>query len=156
MNATPLNVWSRSDEEIGKLASNFSHLPFVLDGVEFASLEAFYVWLLLFDNERKREKVRTMWGLRAKHEFPKVKPARICYRGEWMDLGSDAHLALIKRALRAKFEAHAEVARAFVATAPRLIVHETGHPDKPGAEFPRETFCRLLTEVRDELAACVN
>ena len=30
----PLNVYSRSDEEIGKLMSNFTNTPFVLDDIE--------------------------------------------------------------------------------------------------------------------------
>ena len=34
MPLTPLNVYSRSTENIGRLMSNFAHTPFVLDGVE--------------------------------------------------------------------------------------------------------------------------
>ena len=151
----PLNIWSMSPEAIGREMSNFAHTPFVLDGVEFASIEAFYVWLMLSasGNEQKRERVRPMWGLHAKRRFPKVRPARICHLGTWMDVGGPEHLALIKRALQAKLDAHPDIARRFVATRPRPLVHETGHPDKPGAEFPKETFCRLLSEVREEFAA---
>jgi hypothetical protein len=147
----PLNIWSRSDEEIGQLMSNFSHTPFVLDGVEFASIEAFYVWLLLPEGSKK-DKVCSRWAMWAKREFPTLKPEQIVYRGESMLLGGDAHLHLIKRALRAKLEAHPTIARAFVATRPRPLIHETGHPDKPDAEFPRRTFCRLLSELREEFA----
>jgi predicted NAD-dependent protein-ADP-ribosyltransferase YbiA (DUF1768 family) len=43
----PLNIWSRSDEEIGRLMSHFAHTPFTLDGVEFGSVEAFYTWLVV-------------------------------------------------------------------------------------------------------------
>ena len=68
-----------------------------------------------------------------------------------LTLGGPEHIALIRRALRAKLDAHGEIAREFVATAPRPITHETGHPERPDAEFPRETFCRLLSEIRDEL-----
>ena len=42
-----LNIWSRSDEAVGRLMSNFAHTPFTLDGVDYASIEAFYVCLLL-------------------------------------------------------------------------------------------------------------
>jgi predicted NAD-dependent protein-ADP-ribosyltransferase YbiA (DUF1768 family) len=150
----PLNVWSMSDEEIGRKMSNFAHTPFLLDGVEFASVEAFYVWLLLSTTatERKLEKVRLKWGLQAKRLGPHAKPPAVVYRGVTMPPGGPDHIALIRRALRAKLDAHVEIAREFVATAPRPIAHETGHPDRPGAEFPRETFCRLLSELRDELA----
>ncbi|HEY3788131.1 MAG TPA: hypothetical protein VGL71_04710 [Urbifossiella sp.] len=98
-------------------------------------------------------------GFRNHWRFTHVQAAqrlvhdRIVYRGSTMKPGDIEHLALVKRALCAKFAAHPEIARAFVATAPRPIEHDTGHPGRPGAEFPRETFCRLLSELRDELAA---
>jgi predicted NAD-dependent protein-ADP-ribosyltransferase YbiA (DUF1768 family) len=151
----PLNVWSMSDEEIGRKMSNFAHTPFIIDGVEFGSVEAFYVWLLLSTTatERKLERVRPMWGLHAKRLAPHTKPPSVAYRGSTMKLGGPEHIALIRRALRAKLDAHPEIAREFVATGPRPIAHDTGHPDKPDAEFPRETFCRLLNELRDELAS---
>ena len=40
MPLAPLNVYSRSTENIGRLMSNFAHTPFVLDGVEYASIES--------------------------------------------------------------------------------------------------------------------
>jgi predicted NAD-dependent protein-ADP-ribosyltransferase YbiA (DUF1768 family) len=151
----PLNVWSRSDEEVGRWMSNFAHTPFVLDGIEYASMEGFYVSLLTL-NESRREKIRRLWGIRAKHEGPKSKPKKTCYQGEWFELGSETHLALIKRALCTKLETHPDIANAFVATIPRRIVHETGYPDAPDAEFSKEVFCRLLTEVREEFATRVS
>lgn len=52
--ATPLNIWSRSDEEIGRLMSYFAHTPFVLDGVAFGSVEAFYSWLIASPAKRPK------------------------------------------------------------------------------------------------------
>ena len=151
----PLNIWSMSPEAIGREMSNFAHTPFVLDGVEFGSVESFYVWLMLSGggNEHKRERVRPMWALHAKRLYPKVRPERICYGGTWIDVGGGDHIGIIKRALRAKLDAHPDIARRFVETRPRPLVHETGFPDKPDAEFPKETLCRLLTELREEFAA---
>lgn len=149
----PLNVYSRSDEEIGREMSNFTLAPFVLDDVEFASFEAFYAWLLLSDrNETRRDKVRKLWGFRAMNEAPKTKPETVVYRGEVIKLGSEEFIALCKRALRAKLECNPGIASRFVATMPRPIVHNTGRPPTPNAEFPREVFCRLLTELREEFA----
>lgn len=150
----PLNIWSMSDEPIGREMSNFAHTPFVLDGVEFGSVEAFYVWLLLSEggNERKREKVRPTWGLHAKRLAPKTRPARVRHLETWVDVGSAEHHDLIRRAIRAKLHAHPELARRFVGTRPRPLIHETGYPDPPGAEFPKEVLCRVLTALRDELA----
>jgi predicted NAD-dependent protein-ADP-ribosyltransferase YbiA (DUF1768 family) len=140
-----LNIWSRSHEEVGRSMSNFAHTPFTLDGVDYASIEAFYVCLLL-PSESRREKVRKLWGLRAKHETPKEIARSFDYQGSSIVVGSEAHHQLLKRALRAKLEAHPELARAFAQTAPRPLVHETGYPD--GADFPAAVLCRILTELR--------
>jgi predicted NAD-dependent protein-ADP-ribosyltransferase YbiA (DUF1768 family) len=156
INLAPLNVWSRSGDEIGRLMSNFAHTPFELDGLAYASIEGFYVSLLFLD-PAKRLKLARLYGLVVSQMGKKSKikkhKLKTCYAGEWFDLGSEAHLGLLKRSLRAKLEAHPDIARAFVATAPRPIIHETGHPDPPDAEFPASVFCRLLSELRDEFAA---
>lgn len=151
-NIKPLNVASRSDEEVGRLMSNFAHTPFTLDGVEFASVEGFYVYLKFLEPE-KREKARTMWGVRAKNFGKASKLTRSSYLGEEFDLGSERHHELVKRAIRAKLAAHPEIARAFVATSPRPIMHDTGRPEPTGTRFPAAVFCRILTELREELAA---
>lgn len=151
----PLNIWSRSDEEIGRQMSNFTHTPFVMGGLEFASFEAFYVWLLLSgknDHERM-EKVRNMWGIHAKRMAPNQKPHQICYEGTWMALGGSEHLELCKKALRAKLKAHPDIALEFAKTKPRPLIHDTGHPDQPDAEFPAYVFCQILTELREEFVA---
>jgi hypothetical protein len=118
----PLNIWLRSEEEIGRLISHFAHTPFVLDGVGFGSVEAFYTWLVCGDT--KRGKVAPMWGPRAKHACPKILPASFDYHGrEFVESSADHH-DLILRANRAKLVAHPAIAQAFVATLPRPIVHE--------------------------------
>jgi hypothetical protein len=155
-NMNPLNIWSKSDEEIGRLMSNFAHTPFILDGNRYSSIEGFYAALLIQNNEARQSKVRRLWGIRAKHEIPKNKPQVILYNGERFRLGSKEHICLIKRAIGAKLEAHPEIATAFVATRPRPIVHETGYPDAPDAEFPKEVFCKVLEELRDEFAHCLT
>ena len=151
--ATPLNVWSRSDEEIGRLLSNFAHTPFSLDGVDYASVEGFYVSILITSSEARKHKTQRLWGLRAKQEMPRFKPAAFHYHGRTIGLGSDEHHALVKRAIGAKLKAHPEIARQFVATRPRPIAHETGYPPKPDEEFPREVLCRILTELRETVAS---
>lgn len=148
---TPLNVWSRSEEDIGRLMSNFAHTPFALDDVEYASVEAFYACLLL--PPQKRDRVAKMYGIRAKHEVPNLKPQSFEYRGQSIRLGSPEHISLVERAIRAKLQSHPAIAASFVATRPRPIQHETGYPDPPDAEFPKAVLCRLLTTLREELAA---
>ena len=145
----PLNVYSRSDEAVGRLMSNFAHTPFMLDGAEYASVEGFYVALKFLD-PAKRAKMARLHGAVVKRMGKKSKNERTWYGGEWFAFGSEAHIELIKRAIRAKLDAHPDVARAFVATLPRPIVHDTGHPEPADSEFPAAVFCRILTELREE------
>jgi predicted NAD-dependent protein-ADP-ribosyltransferase YbiA (DUF1768 family) len=144
----PLNIWSRSDEEICRRMSHFAHTPFVLDGVEFGSVEAFYSWLHVVGNEHKRAKIAPMWGACAKHACPKTYPERFDYHGRTIEFGSPEYYELLMRANRAKLAAHPEIAAAFLATAPRPIVHEL--PDK---DDPHGIFCEMMSRLRDELAA---
>ncbi|MCA9214570.1 MAG: hypothetical protein KDB27_15970 [Planctomycetales bacterium] len=148
----PLNIWSHSDEEIGRLMSHFAHTPFVLDGVEFGSVEAFYTWLLVVGNDRKRARVALMWGARAKHACPKRKPDDFEYHGQNFKRNSAEHVELIRRANRAKLDAHPAIARAFVETRPRPIVHDI----RGNNADPFDVFCPMMCSLRDEYAVRLN
>jgi hypothetical protein len=76
----PLNIWSRSEEEIGRLMSHFAHTPFELDGVRFGTVEAFYTWLLVGDEATKAD-VAPLSGPRAKyaHAFVATLPRPIVH-----------------------------------------------------------------------------
>src|SRR4029434_6960932 len=147
----PLNVASSSQEEIGKLMSNFAHTPFVLDGVQYASVEGFYS-ALKFPDDESRAKMARLYGVRAKSKASKSTLKTTCYQGESFELGSEKHHDLIKRAIHAKLEQHPEIAKLFIATRPRPIVHDTGHAEQPTTRFPASVFCRILSELRDEFA----
>ena len=149
MSTEPLNIWSRSDEEVCRLMSHFAHTPFELDGVTFGSVEAFYTWLQIVDNDRKRSKVAPMWGARSKHACPKKKPEYVDYHGRKIKRSSPEYLALIARANRAKLDAHPDIARAFVATRPRPIIHDI---EGKNAD-PFDVFCPMMEELREEFAA---
>lgn len=126
--------------------SHFAHTPFVLDGVAFGSVEAFYTWLIA--SPARRPKVAPMWGARAKHAAPRNVPTRFDYHGRTVAFELAEHHALILEANRAKMAAHPEIARAFLATAPRPIVHVL--PDK---DERHDVFCRIMSTLRDELVA---
>lgn len=149
----PLNVASMSSEQIGKLMSNFAPTPFVLDGHRYSSVEAFYVSLKFSDDPKMQAAIRRMDGKEAKRAGSRSKATRATHQGREFLLGSPEHHALIKRAIRAKLEQNPEVARAFAATHPRPIVHDTGRPERSTTTFPAAEFTRILTELRDELLA---
>lgn len=82
-----------------------------------------------------------------------MKPEWIEYQETKFATGSATHHKFVKQAIRAKLAADPEIAEAFVATRPRPLVHDTGSPAPPGAEFPHYVLCRILSELRDEFAA---
>lgn len=73
-------------------------------------------------------------------------------RGQSFRPGIDEHHASSKPTTRAKLEPHPDIASAFVTTRSRLIVHETGYPEKPDAEFPHTVFCKILTELSENFS----
>ncbi|MCA9149918.1 MAG: hypothetical protein KDA92_11485 [Planctomycetales bacterium] len=151
-NIKPLNIWSNSDEEIGRLMSHFAHTPFVLDRVEYGSVEAFYTWLLIVNNDSKRARVAPMWGARAKHACPKQKPDCFEYQGRKIRRYSAEHVELITRANRAKLDAHPGIARAFIETRPRPITHEI----RGSNADPFAVFCPMMCRLRDEYVVRLN
>ena len=147
----PLNVASGSNEAIGRLLSNFAHTPFTLDGRAYASVEGFYQGLK-FSDPVERERVAALHGREAKAAARGASASTTVYEDETIVLGSGVHHALLARALRAKLAQHPDIAAAFVATRPRPLVHHTGRRSRRPSAFPDEVFCRILSELREELA----
>jgi predicted NAD-dependent protein-ADP-ribosyltransferase YbiA (DUF1768 family) len=148
MNEEPLNIWSRSEEEIGREMSHLHRAPFHLDGVEFASVEAVYTWLIVAEDQR--DGVRLLSGTAAKKAAPRKQiPTAFDYHGHRVQFGSEEHLEIIYRANVAKLEAHPDIARAFVDTRPRQLQHILPHHSNPHDNL---VFVRLMVRLRDEFA----
>jgi predicted NAD-dependent protein-ADP-ribosyltransferase YbiA (DUF1768 family) len=60
-----INVYSRARTAGGRLLSNFTHTPFTLHGMRFASVEGFYQ-SLLFDDDATRTLLAGLHGAAAK------------------------------------------------------------------------------------------
>ena len=58
-----INIYSKSDSELGRLLSNFAHTPFVLNGLKFESVEGWWYW---FVTGKKYVKLRKLHGFEAK------------------------------------------------------------------------------------------
>jgi predicted NAD-dependent protein-ADP-ribosyltransferase YbiA (DUF1768 family) len=147
----PLNVTSMTTERIGRLLSNFAKTPFTLDGVRYASIEAFYVCLKT-DDAGLRKQIRSLSGPAARAAGKGLKPTETTYGNQVVRLGSAEHHDLIKRAVRAKLEQNPEIAEEFVTTYPRPIIHDTGRPERSSTWLPASVFCRILTEIREEFS----
>jgi predicted NAD-dependent protein-ADP-ribosyltransferase YbiA (DUF1768 family) len=151
----PLNCSGSSLEEIGRDMSNLAHTPFILDGVKFASVEAFYICLRT-PNPEQRLQVAQLHGVKAKHMGSKLKKKFRLTHTTWMDvtfeLGSEQHHQLVKRAIRAKLKQNKKIRKEFLKTSPRPITHDTGFPESRFTQLPGEKFSLLLTELRLELS----
>jgi len=150
--AGPINISSAGAEEVGRRMANFGDTPFTLDGRRYASVESFYVGLKFLD-EAERRRIAAM---PAREAFALGRSSTLEeteYGGRRFRLGGPEHHALIERAIRAKLAEHPDLARAFAATHPRPIVHDTGQPERPGTFLPAAALCRILTRLRDELVA---
>jgi predicted NAD-dependent protein-ADP-ribosyltransferase YbiA (DUF1768 family) len=60
-----INAYSKSRTELGRLLSNFAHTPFTCKDGQFASIEAYWYWLVACTHP-SREELRPLWGFRAK------------------------------------------------------------------------------------------
>ncbi len=149
--STPINCASNSEEEVGRQMSNFAHTPFVFRGREYASVEGFYQGMK-FEDEEKRAKIAAMHGVYARSAGKKAKTKQTTFDGQTFMMGSPEHHAVMKEAIRCKMEQHPEMTKAFVATRPRTVIHDTGRPARKSS-FPVEVFCRIITEMREEFAA---
>ena len=153
----PLNAGSL-DEEIGEWMSNLTPARFTLGGVSWASVEALYIALRTLDME-ERMKLSELSGLKAKHRGRKLRKRNLVitqFDGRCFELGSAQHHEVVKEAIKAKLLAHPNKCAQFVATRPRTIVHDTGFPESRFTQLPAAVFCRILTELREELSQSVS
>jgi predicted NAD-dependent protein-ADP-ribosyltransferase YbiA (DUF1768 family) len=148
----PINISSAGDEEIGRRMANFGATPFTLDGRRYATVESFYVGLK-FLGAAERLAIAAMPARQAWELGKTSTLLETEYAGRRFPLGGPEHHALIERAIRAKLEAHPDLARDFAATHPRPIVHDTGQPERPGTFLPAAALVRILTKLRDDLVA---
>jgi predicted NAD-dependent protein-ADP-ribosyltransferase YbiA (DUF1768 family) len=147
----PLNVASGAEEPVGKLLSNFTVRPFVMDGKCYTSVEAFYQGLKWPDDAKRKEAAK-LSGKTAKYAGRGApRSERFEYEGRTYLFGSPEHHQLIKRAIRESLEQNPVILQRFIATYPRPIVHKTGRPENPHSNFSGPAFTRILMELRLEL-----
>ena len=144
--------------ETQKKLSNLYHSPFTLDGERYESVEAFRVSIKYPENDSHRKSIRKIFDKTAKEAVKDVQNVKVIqYQGNEIQVGSEEHHQLLKRALRAKLERNPWVKDALIDTGDKKLVHIifTRHEDKKyilhdSETIPGEKFAQLYTELRDE------
>lgn len=61
-----VNVYSQGKTELGKMLSNFAKFPIQTEDGNFLSVEGYWYFLSIDENEPRREELRTAYGFEAK------------------------------------------------------------------------------------------
>jgi hypothetical protein len=61
-----INVYSKGRTELGRFLTNFAYCPIVTEDGPFNSIEGYWGWLGLSENNPVREQLRTLYGWQAK------------------------------------------------------------------------------------------
>jgi predicted NAD-dependent protein-ADP-ribosyltransferase YbiA (DUF1768 family) len=148
-----LNIsFNNRESSDARLLSNLAHTPFDLDGVRWASVEAF--WKALYHPEPTRPVFHDYHGIPAWAIFlDRPYPKTIQFHGRTIEVGSVDHHVLMERALRAKIRHNTSVQEALKRTRYRVYEHIPLRRDGtiyPGSTtIPGPVFAHMLSELRD-------
>jgi predicted NAD-dependent protein-ADP-ribosyltransferase YbiA (DUF1768 family) len=146
------------DAEV-QILSNFAVTPFVLDGLQYKTVEGFWQSLKTED-EVLRQKIRMAEGFDAKQMGRKAQtlsaPQTFTYLDGLYTVGSMEHHILLERAIRAKTAQNAEVRETLLKSYPKPLKHMLRNQfgrwrsgDSPA--LPAISFEKMLMRIRDEL-----
>jgi predicted NAD-dependent protein-ADP-ribosyltransferase YbiA (DUF1768 family) len=139
-------LFSREDKQI-QLISNLGHAPFEMDGIEYASVEAF--WQSLKFEPEKREPLYSLFGKEAKKAGAREKYTKyVSYKEQKVRVGSSEHWALMQRACEHKFEQHTAAREALLATGIRPLYHK---PRKDSVTIPGPIMAGIWMNIRSKL-----
>jgi hypothetical protein len=145
-----LNVNNASSDWRGHVLANFPAYPFMLDGAVLASVEGFVQGIKFPERHPSRTAAFSSWGDVAKRLGSDAERFSVWWNGVEVAYGADAHHRLIARAIRAKFAFNEGARLALKATEGLMLQHDIG-PESPSTSLPASVFCRILSELRDEL-----
>lgn len=63
---THLNIYSKGNTELGRFLTNFAHCPIETEDGHFESIEGYWGWLSISEENPKRENFRKLYGYSAK------------------------------------------------------------------------------------------
>lgn len=142
--------WSKDDWRVRAL-SNFSESHFVIDGVEMTSTEGFIQGIKWPEGHPNRELAFKSHGFAAKKLGKGAEGKVVWWNGQTLIWRSVEHIALIDRAIRAKFEQNQDAMVALLATEGEDITHDLGKPEDPNTSLPAWAFCGTLMSIRKNM-----
>ncbi len=146
-----LNIYSKSDDPRGRILSNFSHHPFILDGQHFESVEGFIQGIAFPESDSRREAAFKAWDSAAKKFGEEQEKKFIWWGGKEIIFGSKEEHTLIERALRAKYEQNPDAREALIATKGLDLTHVLPEPESSTTCLPAKDFCAMLMKIREEM-----
>ena len=129
--------------------SNFAPHPFVLDGVECASMEGF-LQSLKFKNPDMQRHVCTLVGKAAKFKGKDKKwwrEQKLFWLGQEFDRHGEEYQRLLNRAFNALFQ-NAGFRNALEASKPAVLTHSIGKTDPSRTVLTQSEFCGRLMKLR--------
>lgn len=144
-----MDIRSGSDYPSSAL-SNFAPHPFVLDGVEIASMEGF-LQSLKFKNPDMQREICTLVGLKAKRAGAKKNWQRdqtLYWLGEPIKRDSQEYQDLLDRAYETMFRENKKAQKALLATQSANITHSIGRTKQSETVLTRAEFCSRLMKIR--------
>jgi predicted NAD-dependent protein-ADP-ribosyltransferase YbiA (DUF1768 family) len=152
MSIPSINIAFTSDDWRGVALSNFAMSPFVLDGVLLASVEGFIQGIKFPEGHPNRQRAFVSAGWDAKELGREADRKGAYWNGGRADYGSFEHQRFIERALRARFAQNEGLQHVLRSTVGLSIRHDPGEGPEPAVtSLPAAEFCRIVTEIRDEL-----
>lgn len=147
-NKNILNIYSKSEDWRGRTLSNFSHHPFVLDGLCFESVEGFIQGIAFPEEDPRRKEAFHSFGKEAKAFEKQQEKHFVWWAGKKIKFGSPKEHKLVERAIRAKFEQNPGAKKALMATDGLTLTHVLPEPEPPRISLPTKVFCGILTKIR--------
>lgn len=132
--------------------SNFAPHPFIIDGVECASMEGF-LQSLKFSSKEMQEYVCTLVGKKAKFKGKKKawwRTQTLYWRGVAIKRNSDDYQELLDRAFDALAK-NEKFQNALLATGDARLSHRMGKSKESETVLTQTEFCSRLVRLRSEL-----
>jgi predicted NAD-dependent protein-ADP-ribosyltransferase YbiA (DUF1768 family) len=145
----PINIVSTHADPSIRILSNFALTPFVLDGLDYQSVEGFWQGLK-FDQPSERRRVAMLVGKAAKDEGRRQTAESFDFGGRSIRVGSREHWQLMETACWAKFTQHAEARSALLATDSRPLMHRVRRDSR---SIPGVIMAEIWMRIRGRLAS---